>query len=133
LLRYIPPALLEEAWPLIYPGLLKVQDHSFESDLPEQIKISLYAGVAFLFMAMENDRYVGFAVLRPEQTMTGRKGLHIWATYSDGAPMVDCFQEVETMAREQGFQQITFSSPRKGWARRMKDFEPTYQTYRKLL
>jgi hypothetical protein len=37
------------------------------------------------------------------------------------------------MAKEQGFSQVTFSSNRKGWGRRLKDYEPTYQIYRKML
>jgi hypothetical protein len=77
--------------------------------------------------------YGGFCVLRPETSFTGNRGLHIWAAYSENSGLSDRLAEIEAMAKEQGFSQVTFSSNRKGWGRRLKDYEPTYQIYRKML
>ena len=159
MLRYIPPPFLEEAWGIVNPGLEKVKQHSFEDDFCEQIKAALSTGVAHLFLAISetppesgvvndsyraiskttpdsgvvNDSYRGFVVLRPEETLTGLRGLHIWAAYSENSGLADRLAEVEQMAREGGFHQVSFSSSRKGWARRLKEYEPTYQIYRKVL
>jgi hypothetical protein len=142
LLRYIPPELLDAAWPIILPGLAKVTDHSFDLDLADQIKAAIGQGAAHLFIAFadkltQNDacvkQYAGFVVIRPEVGFTGNKSLHLWAAYSENSGLDERLAEVEQMAREQGFNQVTFSSPRKGWARRMKSFQPTYQVYRKVL
>ena len=132
MLRYIPPELLEEAWPLIAPGLAKVTAHSFDPDTPEQIRGAILAGAAHLFVAF-GPEYRGFAVLRPETGFTGKRGLHIWAAYSENCGLDERLAEIEEMAREQGFDQVTFSSTRKGWGRRLKNYEPTYQVYRRVL
>lgn len=131
MLRYIPPALLGEAWPIIEPGLLKITEHSFDPDFPAQIHAAVLAGGALLFMGTEP--YQGFVILKQEQTYTGRRGLHVWGVYSEGADFSWHLAEIEQIAREQGCTQVTFSSPRKGWARRLKDYQPTYQIYRKIL
>jgi hypothetical protein len=133
MLRYIPPDLLDEAWAIIAPGLAKVTDHSFDPDLADQIRAAIRQGAAHLFLAMDRSEYRGFVVLRPEIGFTGNKGVHIWAAYSENSGLDERLAEVEQMAREQGFNQVTFSSPRKGWARRLKSFQPTYQVYKKVL
>ena len=132
MLKYIPPPLLGEAWPIILPGLEKVTAHSFDHDLPEQIRLACVSGIAHLFVAF-GPEYRGFAVLRPEQNPTGTRGMHIWAAYSENSGLDERLAEIEELAREGGFQQVTFSSPRKGWARRLKEYQPTYQIYRKVL
>jgi hypothetical protein len=132
LLRYIPPELLDAAWPIILPGLYKVTDHSCDPDLADQIKAAIGQGAAHLFLSLKPE-YDGFAILRPEIGFTGNKSMHIWAAYSENSGLDERLAEVEQMAREQGFSQITFSSPRKGWARRLKSFQPTYQVYKKVL
>jgi hypothetical protein len=143
MLRYIPPELLDAAWPIIAPGLAKVTDHSFDPDLPQQVKAAIGQGAAHLFVAFcdkrngHNDdcvkQYAGFVVIRPEIGFTGNKSLHLWAAYSENSGLDERLAEVEQMAREQGFGQVTFSSPRKGWSRRLKSFQPTYQVYKKVL
>ena len=135
-LRYVPPPFLEDAWPIISPGLEKVKAYSFEDDFCEQIKAALSTEVAHLFLSVSSkpeNVYTGFVVLRPEETLTGQRGLHIWAAYSENSGLADRLAEVEEMARADGFNQVTFSSSRKGWARRLKEYEPTYQIYRKVL
>jgi hypothetical protein len=77
--------------------------------------------------------YRGFVVVRPELGFTGNRSLHIWAAYSENSGLDERLAEIEEMAREQGFNQVTFSSPRKGWARRLKSYQPTYQVFRKVL
>lgn len=131
-LRWVPPPFLEEAWGIVKPGLEKVKQYSFEDDFCEQIKAALSTGVAHLFLSLSPE-YTGFVVLRPEETLTGLRGLHIWAAYSENSGLADRLAEVEQMAREGGFHQVSFSSSRKGWARRLKEYEPTYQIYRKVL
>ena len=115
------------------PGIEKVKAHSFDEDLPEQVKACIEQGLVWLYLCFDQERYLGFVVLRPEITATARRGLHIWAAYSDGSPLDACMEEVCEMARSMDCMQVTFSSPRKGWARRMRDFQPTYQVYRKVL
>lgn len=100
--------------------------------MPAQIKRAISSGAAHLFIAMGPD-YRGFVVIRPEESFTGNKSLHVWAAYSEGSGIDERMAEIEAMAREQGFTQVTFSSTRKGWARRMKDFQPTYTIFRKVL
>ena len=131
-LRYVPPPFLEEAWEIILPGLEKVKKYSFEDDFCEQIKAALSTGIAHLFLSLSPE-YTGFVVLRPEETLTGLRGMHIWAAYSENSGLAERLAEVEQMAREGGFHQVSFSSSRKGWARRLKEYEPTYQIYRKVL
>jgi hypothetical protein len=132
MLRYVPPPFLEEAWGIVNPGLEKVKKYSFEDDFCEQIKAALSTGVAHLFLSLSPE-YTGFVVLRPEETLTGLRGLHIWAAYSENSGLADRLAEVEQMAREGGFHQVSFSSSRRGWARRLKEYQPTYQIYKKVL
>ena len=134
MLRHIPVEFLQETWPIVLPGLEKVSTHSCEADTTEQIERALLQGAAYLLLAITPEaNYEGFIILRPEQSFTGRKNLHIWAVFSKDADLDKRLPEIETLAKSAGFETITFAAFRKGWRRRMKSFEPTYQLYRKVL
>ena len=134
MLRYIPLHLLSDAWPLVLPDLLKVQQHSAEPDLPEQILPALERNAAWLFVDF-SPNYRGFVVLRPEELGSGRRNLRVWAAYSEKADFQECHREIEAIAREFGAASISFPSSRKGWLRRLKgfNFRPIYTIYKKVL
>jgi hypothetical protein len=73
-----------------------------------------------LFVLIENNHYAGFFVLQPQgETM------HLWAAYSleNSYDVVEnALKYIKGMAAEAKVKYITFSSHRRGWAKRAADY-----------
>jgi hypothetical protein len=78
-----------------------------------------------LFLALHNKQPYGFVVLQPiGQTM------HVWAAWStinDEVLFQQAWQEIQQIAKQGGKTEITFTSSRRGWERKVKqmNFKPT--------
>lgn len=113
---WIDPARLRSVWGLIRLGLEKVRSVTSEAWLPEDVYTALQAGVSHLHMGMAGNRYQGFIVTTPQQTVDG-KSLHIWVCYSvsEESLLDQGIVQIEEWARAMQANRITFYSPRRGW------------------
>jgi hypothetical protein len=131
----VKPDDLQDVWPLIQPGLLKVLKHSTDNWIPEDVYHAIKSGQSVLHLVYVEGDYCGFTVSTLVTTFDG-KALHFWIVYN--ASKVDIIKtfmpEVERLARAAGARRVTFWSPRR-WERRLKryGFLPTQTEFVKEL
>lgn len=116
-MRFVPAEQLRGEWERVRAGLVKVQEHSADDWLPEDIYMSLKTGNSSLHIAEDgNGDYLGFLILQLLPTFHSKK-LHVWCAYSnDGKPLLRTFlRALREMATHAGATKITFSSPRDEW------------------
>lgn len=134
-LVYIAPEHLQQAWPRIISGLLKVQEHSESHWIPEDVYACLKSGRATLHLTEVDGQSCGFVILEPVQNYDGKE-LHLWCVYNDSQH--DVFSiftpEIDKMGRAIGAKRLTFWSPRK-WDKKVKPlgFEPRQTIFTKEL
>lgn len=114
--QWVNPDKLRGVWGLVRAGLEKVRDSTSESWIPEDAYLAIMAGSSHLHLGMVGDKYQGFLVTTPQQTVDG-KALHIWVCYSvAGESLLDQgITQIEEWARTMQASRITFYSPRRGW------------------
>ncbi len=121
-LVHIHPVELQDSWPIVLPGLLKVQKHSASKWIPEDVYSAIKTGSSTLHLAYVNGDYTGFVILTPSLGFDG-KVLHLWCAYN--ATKHDVLKtflpELERMARSIGAKRMTFWSPRK-WERKISQY-----------
>ena len=75
---------------------------------------------SLLFVLVENNHYAGFFVLQPQG-----ETLHLWAAYSleNSYDVVEnALKYIKGMAFDAKVKYITFSSHRRGWAKRAASY-----------
>lgn len=116
-MRFVPADQLLAEWERVRAGLLKVQEHSADDWLPEDIYMSLKTGGSSLYVAEDGaGGNLGFLILQLLPTFHSKK-LHVWCAYSnDGKPLLRVFlRTLRDLAANAGATKITFSSPRDEW------------------
>jgi hypothetical protein len=129
---WIKPDDVTHEWDLILPGLEVVAQHG-DHWRPEDVYMALRQGAANLHVIRTGGRYSGFIVAKPSYGYDGPV-LHVWAAYAvPGMPSLRkaTRDQLRQWARDMGARRITFTSPRKGWERlvRQLGFEPTLTIY----
>ena len=129
-LTYIPPAELQDVWDVVKDGVKQVGEHANDGWIAEDVYTAIRNGAATLHLGYVDDEYVGFIVFVPTQGYDAMK-LMIWVCYScSGTPILEVFiEDIRKMARAIKARKITFSSERKGWERRMREFKPKMTIY----
>lgn len=119
---YIPPNELRKNWDYVRAGLLKIQDKSPEYWIPEDVYTDCFTQKALLWIFMQDDRKVGFAVLQPKG-----ETLHVWCGYSEEHKyFLQGWEQIQEIAKANGAKNITFDSWRRGWEKVAKQigFKP---------
>jgi len=118
--RYIAPQELRQWWASVRTGLEKIKSRSPENWIIEDVYTDCFNQKSLLFVLIENNHYAGFFVLQPQN-----ETMHLWAAYS----LENSYDDVENalkyikgMAAEAKVKYITFSSHRRGWAKRAADY-----------
>jgi hypothetical protein len=118
--RYIAPQELRQWWASVRTGLEKIKSRSPENWIIEDVYTDCFNQKSLLFVLIENNHYAGFFVLQPQgETM------HLWAAYSleNSYDVVEnALKYIKGMATEAKVKYITFSSHRRGWAKRAADY-----------
>lgn len=129
-LTYIPPTELYDSWKIVKDGIVDVSERMNDGWVAEDIYVAIRSNLATLHLGYIDDEYVGFIVLVPTQGFHEMK-LMIWVCYSCcNKPILETFiDEVRDMAKAINAKKITFSSNRKGWEKRMKEFKPKMVSY----
>jgi hypothetical protein len=118
--RYIAPQELRQWWASVKTGLEKIKSRSPENWIIEDVYTDCFNQKSLLFVLIENNHFKGFFILQPQgETM------HLWAAYSleNSYDVVEnALKYIKGMAAEAKVKYITFSSHRRGWAKRAADY-----------
>lgn len=123
----IHPDGLRAVWEEVRAGLSEMPPSDW---IAEDVYHAIKSGESALYIAINNEGFSGFMVLRRMQTEFSRKPyLHVWLAYhKTGADMYEAgIQAIRNAAQNMGAHKITFGSPRKGWAKRYPLAEATYE------
>jgi len=127
ILHYIPKDNLRQHWEYIRHGLEIVRSKGHTDYIAEDVYCDCYEQRSMLFMAIIDNKPVGFVVLQP----IGNR-LHVWAAWSlinDEALFMQAFQEIQQIARQGGKTKVTFNSERRGWERKARQMGFKPQTW----
>lgn len=125
--QLIHPAQLRSVWDAVKRGLESMPADDW---IAEDVYHAIKSGAATLYVFTEAGAFAGFVVLRRlTAEFSGEVICHIWLAYS--ASNADAYQAAESFikgaAKHMGAARITFSSPRKGWAKRYPLASCTYE------
>jgi hypothetical protein len=114
--KLVEPHELKQTWGFVRNGLETILRKSPEPWIPEDVYASLVSNRANLWLAVENDRAIGFVV-----GYVNQDNFHVWCAYGDlSGNLKQWFSELEDIARTQ-CTRITFDSWRPGWNRAAKE------------
>lgn len=118
--RFIAPQELRNWWASVKPALDKIKSKSPENWIVEDVYTDCFNQKSLLFVLIENNHYKGFFILQPQG-----ETLHLWAAYSleNSYDVVEnALKYIKGMAVEAKVKYITFSSHRRGWAKRAASY-----------
>ena len=112
---FIEPNNLRQWWGFVRPGLLKILQKSPEPWIPEDVYADCFEGRSMLWVAQDDARPVGFAVLQPQGT-----ALHVWSVHLEHGHLEAGWQLLLNIARNGQAETLTFDSWRPGWERQAR-------------
>ena len=118
--KYIPVDELRNWWPSVKPGLEKVKTKSPENWIVEDVYVDCFNQKSMLWVLIDNNSFVGFFILQPIG-----KTMHIWVgwTLENNQQIVkNALKYIKDLSRQGGMEYLTFSSHRRGWDRRSKQY-----------
>jgi len=118
--RFIAPQELRQWWASVKPALDKIKSRSPENWIVEDVYTDCFNQKSLLFVLIENNHFKGFFILQPQG-----ETLHLWAAYSleNSYDVVEnALKYIKGMAVEAKVKYITFSSHRRGWAKRAASY-----------
>lgn len=131
----IDPKDLHHWWPMVEEGVLYVSQMG-DGWRPEDVYAAVRYGHSTLHVVVNDGRCDGFFVLTPTRNRwTNLPELHVWIAYSNDDPEVFKAgqEEIERCANGMGASKIVFTSPRKGWERRLPGYKPGLMLFEKRL
>ena len=130
---FVPPALADEAWPFVLEAIERARAHSTSTWSPQDVLREIKAGAAHLLFTAR-DAIISVLVMRFLEKFDGNKEARIWI-FCASEDFYDYFDKLEDYAKYYGANELTFSSPRKGWAKVAPKlgFEVAETLYRKRL
>ena len=129
-LSLVPPAGVRQSWPLILSSLHAVMAKGPVEWIPEDVYHELRSGSAACHIATDANGYAGCMVTqRVTDPYSGVQSLHVWIAHNAGeADVIEGGMELlQKMAKQGGFQRITFGSSRPGWGKRFPMLSATYE------
>lgn len=118
--RFIATQELRQWWASVKPALDKIKSRSPENWIVEDVYTDCFNQKSLLFVLIENNHFKGFFILQPQG-----ETLHLWAAYSleNSYDVVEnALKYIKGMAVEAKVKYITFSSHRRGWAKRAASY-----------
>ena len=124
-----------EWWPRIREGLVDNVQYHGEITAPERVYQSVVQGAADLYLILDDEEYLGFAVVTIEGVgMRAAPYLYLWQVHAPGLRTGDRFDQymqwLDVLARERGLTRIRMNTTRKGWERAVARYaEPVLVEY----
>ena len=118
--KYVSVDELRNWWPSIKPGLEKVKTKSPENWIVEDVYVDCFNQKSMLWVLIEDKRFVGFFILQPLGNT-----MHIWVgwTLENNQQIVEIgIKYIKDLSRQGGMKYLTFSSHRRGWDKRSKQY-----------
>ena len=118
--KYVSVDELRNWWPFIKPGLEKVKTKSPENWIVEDVYVDCFNQKSMLWVLIEDKRFVGFFILQPLGNT-----MHIWVgwTLENNQQIVENgLKYIKDLSRQGGMKYLTFSSHRRGWDKRSKQY-----------
>jgi len=118
--KYVSVDELRNWWPSIKPGLEKVKTKSPENWIVEDVYVDCFNQKSMLWVLIEDKRFVGFFILQPLGNT-----MHIWVgwTLENNQQIVENgLKYIKDLSRQGGMKYLTFSSHRRGWDKRSKQY-----------
>jgi hypothetical protein len=118
--KYVSVDELRNWWPSIKPGLEKVKTKSPENWIVEDVYVDCFNQKSMLWVLIEDKRFVGFFILQPLGNT-----MHIWVgwTLENNQQIVENgIKYIKDLSRQGGMKYLTFSSHRRGWDKRSKQY-----------
>ena len=118
--KYVSVDELRNWWPFIKPGLEKVKAKSPENWIVEDVYVDCFNQKSMLWVLIEDKRFVGFFILQPLGNT-----MHIWVgwTLENNQQIVENgIKYIKDLSRQGGMKYLTFSSHRRGWDKRSKQY-----------
>jgi len=118
--KYVSVDELRNWWPSIKPGLEKVKTKSPENWIVEDVYVDCFNQKSMLWVLIEDKRLVGFFILQPLGNT-----MHIWVgwTLENNQQIVENgIKYIKDLSRQGGMKYLTFSSHRRGWDKRSKQY-----------
>lgn len=102
-------------WPFVRDGLERLAEKVPVDWRPEDVYAECVNGTAFLYLPAGPDPD-GFIIFKPTtRHYSGQRELLVWIVWGRGQRLLETYNDdVEALARVQGFDAITFWSPRPG-------------------
>ena len=118
--KYIPVNELRNWWSLIRPGLDKVKSKSPENWIVEDVYTDCFNQKSMLWVLHENGQFVGFFILEPQGNT-----MHVWVAWTlenNEQVVKNGLKYIKELCSQGGMKYLSFSSHRKGWEKRSKQY-----------
>ena len=118
--KYIPVNELRNWWSLIRPGLDKVKSKSPENWIVEDVYTDCFNQKSMLWVLLENGKFVGFFILEPQGNT-----MHVWVAWTlenNEQVVKNGLKYIKELSSQGGMKFLSFSSHRKGWEKRSKQY-----------
>jgi len=112
----VAPIDLHSVWAFVRPGCEQVIAKTKDKSLPEDVYAELRAASAVLYLIEDDDKRIGFMVVRRMFDPDGIC-LFLWQLYADPGTLAreDFLHELDELARNIGAKRIRGLSPRSGF------------------
>jgi hypothetical protein len=130
-INWVPPDLLPAVWGMVLPGVEESLKYDPSGWTPDGTFAALESGRMHLHIAFRGDIYMGFSVSWLNR-LPHANVWHVHILYSNDR-LLEAFPLLEQAARDAGADEMTWGSPRKGFAKAAEKmgFKQSYIAYRK--
>jgi len=118
--NFVPQEDVRKWWSTIKTGLDEIKEKNPGDWIVEDVYADLFHQKSMLWVAMEDNRFVGFLVL--QQIGQEIDIWAVWALENDYQRVEKGLQFIKNMARNSDVKYLTFSSHRQGWQRRASHY-----------
>lgn len=116
-------------WPWVRDGFERAKRKTGDPCMAEDVYAALMERRAHLYVSYSEDGEPDFFGVFVPENEWGIKTLSIWVAANLGGPelLAPAMEWTRGFAKHHGFQKITFTSPRKGWAKHFKVAQIIYE------
>jgi len=120
--NYIAPEQIPTVWRTIRKDVIQCINQDTDDCLIEDVYYFLRANLASLYVCYDEDKYIGFCVLKRIHDMySGVPKIIVWLCKSKNRKYTEmCFELIKKQAIESGCNKIVFKNTNKSYLRLMK-------------
>ena len=118
--NFVPQEDIRKWWSTIKVGLDEIKEKNPGDWIVEDVYADLFHQKSMLWVAMENNRFVGFLVL--QQIGQEIDIWAVWALENDYQRVEKGLQFIKNVAKKLNAKYLTFCSMRQGWQRKASSY-----------